>query len=99
MRVLTVIGARPQFVKAGVVSKAFIHAGIEEILVHTGQHYDAMMSDVFFNELGIPNPTYNLEIGSAGHGAQTGRMLEQIEEVIITEKPDRILVYGDTNST
>lgn len=99
MRVLTVIGARPQFVKAAVVSKAFIDAGIDEILVHTGQHYDAMMSDVFFNELGIPNPSYNLDIGSADHGAQTGRMLEQVEAVMLKENSDRVLVYGDTNST
>lgn len=85
--------------KAGVVSKAFLDAGVHETIVHTGQHYDAAMSDVFFTELGIPAPAHQLGIGSANHGAQTGRMLEAIEEVITSTSPDRVLVYGDTNST
>jgi UDP-GlcNAc3NAcA epimerase len=97
--VLTIVGARPQFVKAAVVSKALAAEGIAECLVHTGQHYDARMSDVFFEELGIPAPRHHLEIGSGSHGAQTGRMLEAVERVILAEKPDRVLVYGDTNST
>jgi UDP-GlcNAc3NAcA epimerase len=98
-RILTIVGARPQFVKAGVVSQALAAAGVEERLVHTGQHYDADMSAIFFEELGIPAPTHHLGIGSGSHGAQTGRMLEAIEQVILDEKPDRVLVYGDTNST
>ena len=97
--VLSIVGARPQFVKAAVVSRAMAEADMEEILVHTGQYYDAKMSDIFFEELGIPTLRHHLEIGSAAHGAQTGRMLEAIEKVILDEKPDRVLVYGDTNST
>lgn len=98
-RILTIVGARPQFVKAGVVSRALADAGLEERLVHTGQHYDADMSAIFFEELGIPAPAHHLGIGSGSHGAQTGRMLEAIEQVILDERPDRVLVYGDTNST
>ena len=98
-RILTIVGARPQFVKAGVVSKALLKYGIEELLVHTGQHYDAAMSDVFFTELGIPTPAFHLGIGSLGHGAQTGRMLEALDTVIQDTKPSRVLVFGDTNST
>ncbi len=98
-KILSVVGARPQFVKAAVVSKALQHHGLQEIMVHTGQHYDASMSDVFFEELEIPAPAHHLAIGSGGHGAQTGRMLERIEQVILDERPDRVLVYGDTNST
>jgi UDP-GlcNAc3NAcA epimerase len=97
--ILSIVGARPQFVKAAVVSKALAEAGIHEAILHTGQHYDASMSDVFFEELGIPNPTHHLGIGSGSHGQQTGRMLEQIEQVILDTKPNRVLVYGDTNST
>ena len=97
--ILSIVGARPQFVKAAVVSKALQEASVRESLVHTGQHYDASMSDVFFEELGIPEPAHHLGIGSGGHGAQTGRMLEQIERVILESGPDRVLVYGDTNST
>jgi UDP-GlcNAc3NAcA epimerase len=100
MKILTVIGARPQFVKASAFSRAVSeHSGIQEVIVHTGQHFDANMSDVFFEELGIPAPTYNLNIHSLGHGAMTGRMLEGIEAVLQKEKPDVTLVYGDTNST
>lgn len=98
-RILTIVGARPQFVKAAVVSRALADVGIEERLVHTGQHYDADMSAIFFEELGIPAPAHHLGIGSGPHGAQTGRMLEAIERVILEDRPDRVLVYGDTNST
>ena len=97
--IVTIVGARPQFVKAAVVSKAMAAHDIRETMVHTGQHYDASMSDVFFEELEIPAPAHHLAIGSGGHGAQTGRMLERIEQVILDERPDRVLVYGDTNST
>lgn len=99
LRILTIVGARPQFVKAAVVSRALADAGIEERLVHTGQHYDGDMSAIFFEELGIPAPAHHLGIGSGSHGAQTGRMLEAIERVILEDRPDRVLVYGDTNST
>lgn len=100
MRLLTIIGARPQFIKASAVSRAIGKLnGVEEVLVHTGQHFDKDMSDVFFKEMEIPSPKYNLEIHSLSHGAMTGRMLEEIERVIKIEKPDFVLVYGDTNST
>ena len=100
MKVITIVGARPQFIKAAAVSRAFRHhADVEELIVHTGQHYDHQMSDLFFNELSIPAPRYNLGIGSGTHGAQTGRMLEAIEGVMLEVKPDMVLVYGDTNST
>ncbi|MFK0734358.1 MAG: non-hydrolyzing UDP-N-acetylglucosamine 2-epimerase [Gloeotrichia echinulata HAB0833] len=100
MKILTIVGARPQFIKAAAVSQKFrTHSGIQEVLVHTGQHYDENMSDVFFQELEIPAPNYHLGIGSHTHGVQTGRMLEAIEQVLLQEKPDWVLVYGDTNST
>jgi UDP-GlcNAc3NAcA epimerase len=99
MKIVTVIGARPQFIKAAVVSRALKNKGYQEILVHTGQHYDASMSDVFFQELDLPTPHYHLGIGGLSHGAMTGRMLEALEVLFIREKPDWILVYGDTNST
>jgi UDP-GlcNAc3NAcA epimerase len=99
VKILTVVGARPQFVKAAVVSQALARAGIPEVLVHTGQHFDAAMSDVFFSELGIPAPAHHLGIGGLSHGAMTGRMLEALEQIVLREKPDRVLVYGDTNST
>lgn len=100
MIVVTVVGARPQFVKAAVVSRALrATATVSEILVHTGQHYDPGMSDVFFSQLGIAPPAYNLEIGSLPHGAQTGRMLERIEGILQETTPDWVVVYGDTNST
>lgn len=99
MRVLSVVGARPQFVKAALLSAEFAQRGIEEVLVHTGQHYDASMSDVFFEQLRIPEPKYNLGVGSGGHGAQTGEMLRRLEPIVQEEAPDWLLVYGDTNST
>ncbi|TCP69641.1 non-hydrolyzing UDP-N-acetylglucosamine 2-epimerase [Baia soyae] len=98
MKVVTVVGARPQFVKAAPVSRA-IRARGQEVLVHTGQHYDQSMSDIFFEELQIPHPEYHLHVGSKSHGAQTGEMLTRVEEVLMKEKPDALLVYGDTNST
>jgi UDP-GlcNAc3NAcA epimerase len=100
MKLLTIVGARPQFVKAATVSRVLRdRPGMTEVLVHTGQHYDANMSDVFFRELDIPTPAHHLGIGSGPHGAQTGRMLEAIERVMQAERPDWVLVYGDTNST
>jgi len=98
MRVLTVVGARPQFIKAAPVSKA-LRRQHEEFLLHTGQHYDDAMSELFFRQLGIPDPDVNLGVGSGPHGAQTGAMLAGIEQAISDQKPDWILVYGDTNST
>lgn len=99
-KILTIIGARPQFIKASVVSKAIQETeGLTEVLVHTGQHFDANMSDVFFDQLGIPRPDYQLNIHSGSHGDMTGRMLIEIEKVLQQEKPDWVLVYGDTNST
>ena len=100
MRILTIIGARPQFIKAAAVSRVIrLHNDIKEIIVHTGQHSDANMSDVFFEQLDIPRPDHQLDIASLSHGAMTGRMLEGIEVLIKQEKPDWVLVYGDTNST
>lgn len=100
MKLVTVIGARPQFVKAAVISRAIRQNGsFQEILLHSGQHYDENMSDIFFDEMEIPHPDHNLGVGSGAHGAQTGRMLEGIEKVLLQEKPDKVLVYGDTNST
>jgi len=98
MRVLSVVGARPQFIKAFAVSRV-LRQEHDEVLVHTGQHYDEELSDVFFEELGVPEPDYNLEVGSATHGQQTASMLAGIEEVLDTESPDLVLLYGDTNST
>nr|WP_205703841.1 UDP-N-acetylglucosamine 2-epimerase (non-hydrolyzing) [Candidatus Chloroploca sp. Khr17] len=99
MHILTVLGARPQFIKAAPVSKALREAGHHEYLVHTGQHYDHAMSQIFFDELGIPQPDVNLGVGSGGHGKQTGAMLMRLEEVILEQRPDWVLIYGDTNST
>jgi len=99
-RILTIIGARPQFIKASVVSRAIKQTdGIEENMLHTGQHFDANMSDIFFNQLGIPKPDIQLDIHGGNHGEMTGRMLAEIEQALIIHKPDRVLVYGDTNST
>ncbi|MDO8969312.1 MAG: UDP-N-acetylglucosamine 2-epimerase, partial [Saprospiraceae bacterium] len=100
--IVTIIGARPQIIKAAAISRAIrehFPDAIKEIIVHTGQHYDTNMSEVFFKELAIPLPDYNLKVGSAGHGIQTARMIEGIEQVLLSEKPDYIVLYGDTNST
>lgn len=100
MRILTIIGARPQFIKASVVSRAIQQtSGIDEIMLHTGQHFDANMSDIFFNQLGIPRPDIQLDIHGGSHGEMTGRMLIEIERSLLEHNPDRVLVYGDTNST
>ena len=100
MKLLTIIGARPQFIKAGTLSRYILQQdNIEEILVHTGQHYDDKMSDIFFEELEIPKPDYNLNIGGLSHGAMTGQMIEKLEPILIKEKPDWVIIYGDTNST
>ena len=102
MKLVTIIGARPQIIKAAALSRAIkTHYAnrIQEVIVHTGQHYDDNMSQVFFDELGIPRPDYNLHVGSASHGVQTARMTEGIEEILLKEKPDFIVLYGDTNST
>lgn len=99
-KIITVLGARPQFIKASVVSHAIQASNqLQEVLVHTGQHFDANMSDVFFKELGMRQPDYFLDIHGGAHGAMTGRMLEQVEKLLVLEKPDAVLVYGDTNST
>jgi UDP-GlcNAc3NAcA epimerase len=99
-KIITILGARPQFVKASVVSNAVVQSGgMTEIVVHTGQHFDANMSDVFFTELGMAKPAYQLSIHGGSHGDMTGRMLTEIERVLLVEKPDVVLVYGDTNST
>lgn len=99
MKTLTVIGARPQFIKAATVSRAFREKNLKEVIVHTGQHYDANMSEVFFTEMDIPKPDYFLNISGLSHGAMTGQMMEKIEDVLKKESPDIVLVYGDTNST
>ncbi len=102
MKLVTVIGARPQFIKAAVVSRCIRDSypdAIRELIVHTGQHYDANMSDIFFQQMDIPKPDYSLNISGLNHGAMTGQMLEKIEETLLNEKPDCVLVYGDTNST
>jgi UDP-N-acetylglucosamine 2-epimerase (non-hydrolysing) len=99
VRILSVVGARPQFVKLAPVAEAVVAAGHEHVIVHTGQHYDPSLSDVFFTGLGIPHPDVRLEVGSGGHGAQTGAMLERIDAVLEQYRPDWVLVYGDTNST
>src|SRR5438552_152545 len=99
-KILTILGARPQFIKASVVSSAAAAAeGLGEVVVHTGQHFDVNMSDVFFTELGMEKSVYHLDIHGGSHGEMTGRMLIEIEKVLLAEKPDAVLVYGDTNST
>jgi UDP-GlcNAc3NAcA epimerase len=98
-KILTIIGARPQFIKAAAVSRKVSDFQMEEVIVHTGQHFDKNMSEIFFEEMEIPQPHYNLNINSMSHGAMTGRMMEEIEKVIKAEKPDILMVYGDTNST
>jgi UDP-GlcNAc3NAcA epimerase len=100
MKIATVVGARPQFIKASVLSRLIQNDHrFHEVIIHTGQHYDKNMSDIFFDELHIPHPKYNLEVGSGLHGEQTAKMLQRIEEVLLIEKPDMLIVYGDTNST
>jgi len=100
LKILTVIGARPQFIKAAAVSREIkSRNNIEEIIVHTGQHFDKSMSDIFFEEMDIPRPNYNLDVNGLTHGAMTGQMMEKLDPIITQEKPDVILVYGDTNST
>ncbi len=100
MKIVTILGARPQFIKAGTVSREISkHHNIHEVIIHTGQHFDANMSEIFFEEMKIPKPHYYLDINSMGHGAMTGQMLEKIEKILIKERPDWVLVYGDTNST
>ncbi|MEE0895210.1 MAG: UDP-N-acetylglucosamine 2-epimerase, partial [Bacteroidales bacterium] len=102
MKLLTIIGARPQIIKASAFSRAIKECysdKIEEVIVHTGQHYDENMSEVFFTELDIPAPKYNLAVGSGKHGVQTAKMIERLEEVIETEQPNALILYGDTNST
>lgn len=98
-KIVTIVGARPQFIKAAMVSRALKTKGFSEVIVHTGQHFDKNMSEVFFEEMEIPHPDYNLEIQGLSHGAMTGRMMESIEDVLLKEKPDRVMVFGDTNST
>ena len=99
-KIVTIIGARPQFIKAAALSREFKnHNNIHEIIIHTGQHFDNNMSDIFFEQMDIPKPDYNLNINGLNHGAMTGQMLEKLEEVLIQEKPDWVVVYGDTNST
>ena len=100
MKIVTILGARPQFIKASMVSKEMNeHGGIQEVIIHTGQHFDENMSEIFFQEMEIPKPKYNLEINTLPHGAMTGRMLEEIEKTLQKEQPDWVIVYGDTNST
>ena len=102
MKIVTVIGARPQIIKAAALSRAIrqhFSKEVQEVIVHTGQHYDDNMSQVFFDELCIPHPDYNLGVGSASHGVQTAKMIEGIEEILLKEKPDYLVLYGDTNST
>lgn len=100
MKIVTILGARPQFIKAGSVSREIAkYADIQEVIIHTGQHFDANMSAVFFEQMKIPQPDYNLDVNGLGHGAMTGKMLEKIEEILVKEQPEWVLVYGDTNST
>ena len=97
-KICTVVGARPQFIKLAVVSRV-LRREFQEVLIHTGQHYDHNMSEVFFEEMDIPKPDYNLGVSGGSHGQMTGQMLMKIEEVLLEEKPDMLLVFGDTNST
>lgn len=101
-KIVTIVGARPQIIKASAISRAIelsFKNKINEVIVHTGQHYDQNMSQIFFEELGIPNPDYNINVGSGRHGKQTAKMLEGIEQILFEERPDAVILYGDTNST
>jgi len=101
-KVITIVGARPQIIKASAISRSislFFKDNIDEVIVHTGQHYDENMSQIFFEELGIPAPNYNINVGSGSHGKQTAKMMEGIEQILVNEKPDAVILYGDTNST
>jgi UDP-GlcNAc3NAcA epimerase len=98
-KIVTILGARPQFIKAATVSRRFQQLGMDERIIHTGQHFDNNMSSVFFEEMELPRPSYQLEIHSLSHAALTGRMMEALEPLLLKEKPDGVLVYGDTNST
>ena len=100
MKIVTIVGARPQFIKASILSLEFSKDQlIQEVIIHTGQHFDHNMSQIFFEEMLIPPPRYNLGVQNLSHGAMTGRQLEKVEEILLKEKPDFVLVYGDTNST
>ena len=102
IKLLTIIGARPQFIKAAAISRAIrnhFSDKVKEVIVHTGQHYDKEMSEVFFTQLKIPKEDYNLGVGSGSHGEQTAKMIASLEEVLVKEKPEAIILYGDTNST
>ena len=101
-KVITIVGARPQIIKASAISRSislFFKDQIDEIIIHTGQHYDENMSQIFFEELGIPAPSFNINVGSGSHGKQTAKMMEGIEQILVNEKPDAVILYGDTNST
>ena len=102
MKIITVIGARPQIIKAAAISREILKNysnKIEEVIVHTGQHYDQNMSEIFFDELNIPRPNYNLNVGSSSHAVQSAKMIEGLEKILLNENPEYILLYGDTNST
>jgi len=99
MRLLSIVGARPQFIKLAPIAQAAMQAGVDHVIVHTGQHYDPMLSDVFFDDLGIPAPDFHLGVGSGSHGVQTGAMLADLDPILEKTRPDWVMAYGDTNST